>query len=579
MTNQTTDLVLWQERLDETPLLLAQLKHMHVPQLLDECFVTHGNWQGLSLGNLTVVWLAFILAEGNHRLSHLREWVAARTLSLQAALGVTFVETDFTDDRLAQVLDYLHREAAWTAFEEKLNAWLLRVYDLATDTIRLDSTSAKSFGMVTPEGLLQFGHSKDHRPDLPQFKIQLSTLDPLGLPLTATITSGEKADDPLYVPEIDRVRQTLGKRGLLYVGDCKMAALDTRLHLAAGGDFYLCPLSAVQVPATALAVLLAPVRTGVQAVQPVWRKNDETGRREKIAEGFEYEITLTGEQDGQPVVWTERRLVVRGLAQAKAQKAGLRKRLTQARAAIRQLGQRKKGKTCPRTEAEWQAAVDKILTRQRVVGLLQVTYEVTRQTRTVRAYGARTAREIEQESVRVKVTTDAAAVATAESQLGWRVYATNAPATQLSLTQAVLAYRGSFLIERGFRRLKGRQLSLTPLYLTTPARLTGLVRVLLIGLRVLGLIEYQARRALAAAQETLAGLTKGLPKKATARPTAEAMLQALTGITLFGVGTQWYLTPLTALQQRILKLLGFSEDIYHQILQAISNTPLKIGET
>lgn len=122
-------------------------------------------------------------------------------------------------------------------------------------------------------------------------------------------------------------------------------------------------------------------------------------------------------------------------------------------------------------------------------------------------------------------------------------------------------------------------MSLTPLYLTTATRLTGLVRVLLIGLRVLGLVEYQARRTLAEQQATLAGLTKGLPKKATARPTAEALLQAFESITLFGVGGQWYLTPLTALQQRILKLLGFSEDIYHRILPAISDTQLKIGET
>ena len=579
MANQATDLVLRQERLDETPLLLAQLRKMQVPQLLDECFTTHGNWQGLSLGNLITIWLAFILAEGNHRLSHLREWVAARSFSLQAALGVTFVETDFTDDRLAQALDYLHDEAAWTLFEEKLNARLLRVYDLATGTIRLDSTSAKSFGTVTPEGLLQFGHSKDHRPDLPQFKIQLSTLDPLGLPLTATITSGEKADDPLYVPEIDRVRQTLGKRGLLYVGDCKMAALSTRIHLAAGGDWYLCPFSSVQMPAATLSELLAPVRSGAQAVQPIWRTNEETGRREKIAEGFEYETTLTGEAEGQPVVFTERRMVVRGLAQAKAQKAGLRTRLKTARAAIRRLGERKKGKPSPRTEAEWRAAVDKILKQQRVVGLLGVDYDVTRQTRQVRGYGTRPATERVEETVKIKVTVDMAAQAEAEFLLGWRVYVTNAPAEQLSLTQAVLAYRGSFLIERGFRRLKGRQLSLTPLYLQKDSRLTGLVRLLLIGLRTLGLVEYQARRTLAEQQETLAGLTKGLPQKATARPTAEALLRAFEGITLFSLGQQWYLTPLTALQQRILKLLGFSEDIYHRILPAISDTQFKMGET
>jgi transposase len=223
--------------------------------------------------------------------------------------------------------------------------------------------------------------------------------------------------------------------------------------------------------------------------------------------------------------------------------------------------------------------VDKILKQQRVVGLLGVDYDVTRQTRQVRGYGTRPATERVEETVKIKVTVDMAAQAEAEFLLGWRVYVTNAPAEQLSLTQAVLAYRGSFLIERGFRRLKGRQLSLTPLYLQKASRLTGLVRLLLIGLRTLGLVEYQARRTLAEQQETLAGLTKGLPQKATARPTAEALLRAFEGITLFSLGQQWYLTPLTALQQRILKLLGFSEDIYHRILPAISDTQFKMGET
>ena len=114
MANQATDLTLRQERVDETPLLLAQLRKMHVPQLLDDCFSTHGNWQGLSLGHLVTVWRTFILAAGKHRLSHLRDGVAARSLSLQAALGVTFVETAFTADRLAQALASLHDEAAWT---------------------------------------------------------------------------------------------------------------------------------------------------------------------------------------------------------------------------------------------------------------------------------------------------------------------------------------------------------------------------------------------------------------------------------------------------------------------------------
>ena len=36
-------------------------------------------------------------------------------------------------------------------------------------------------------------------------------LDPLGMPVATQVVSGEKADDPLYVPAIAQVRQGLGQ--------------------------------------------------------------------------------------------------------------------------------------------------------------------------------------------------------------------------------------------------------------------------------------------------------------------------------------------------------------------------------
>jgi len=123
---------------------------------------------------------------------------------------------------------------------------------LTARRVRIDSTTAKSYVGVSEDGLFQFGHSKEHRPDLPQLKINQSTLDPLGLPLSITVVSGERADDPLYVPEIRKVQACLGQHGVLYVGDCKMAAFATRAYLAASRDHYRCPLSAVQMPAATL---------------------------------------------------------------------------------------------------------------------------------------------------------------------------------------------------------------------------------------------------------------------------------------------------------------------------------------
>jgi transposase len=81
----------------------------------------------------------------------------------------------------------------------------------------------------------------------------LSALDPLGLPVATQIVSGERADDLLYIPAIEQVSQSLHEHGLLYVGDCKMAALETRAFVQAQQDYYLCPLASKHLPEAVLA--------------------------------------------------------------------------------------------------------------------------------------------------------------------------------------------------------------------------------------------------------------------------------------------------------------------------------------
>src|SRR2546425_2544112 len=117
-------------------------------------------------------------------------------------------------------------------------------------------------------------------------------------------------------------------------------------------------------------------------------------------------------------------------------------------------------------------------------------------------------------------------------RLGWRVYGPTQPMASLSLAQAVLAYRSEYQVERSFGRLKGRPLSLTPMYVQRDDHATGLIRLLSIALRVLTLLECVGRRQLAAEGAQLAGLYAGNPKRETARPTAEHLLEAFREITL-----------------------------------------------
>lgn len=109
---------------------------------------------------------------------------------------------------------------------------------------------------VSADGLCQFGHSTDHRPDLPQVKVMLATRAPLGMPLAADVGGGQLADDPLYLPTIKRVQASLKQRGLLYVGDCNLSALRHRAALPQAGTHYRCPLRGVQRSPADLAALV-----------------------------------------------------------------------------------------------------------------------------------------------------------------------------------------------------------------------------------------------------------------------------------------------------------------------------------
>jgi transposase len=188
----TEQLTLKHERVDDIPLLLAQIERMEVTTLLDQCFPTHGNWEGLSLGQVVSVWLTCILSEANHRMSHVEPWAEGRLQTLSTGLGTEVRALDFSDDRLAAARDYLSDDAAWQVFERHLNQHTLRGYALRPQRGRIDATTAKSYGRITKDGLFQFGHSKEPRPDLPQVKVNLSVLDPLGLPLTTTVVSGHQ---------------------------------------------------------------------------------------------------------------------------------------------------------------------------------------------------------------------------------------------------------------------------------------------------------------------------------------------------------------------------------------------------
>ena len=571
-----TELTLTTERIDDFVLLIHVMLRLNLPAILDRHLPRHWFQEGLSWGWVATIWLAHIISQGDHRKLTVRDWVRQAHDTLERATGQTIRETDFTDDRLTIVLRELSKPAYWHAIEQDLGQHTIRAYDLEQKQVRVDATTVSGYHAGGVDSLFQFGKSKDN-PSLLQVKVMQGVLDPLGLPLATDVVSGKQADDGLYIPVIARMLTILDQAGLLFIGDCKLSALATRAYLHQRGHHYLAPLALTGDTAAEMQTWIQAALSGQQPLTPI-ALGDDHGQALPLVQGYETTRLCRAPGDGPPLDWTERVFVVYSAAYAQAQARGLEQRLATATAKLNALTPpRSRGKRQITDEAQLIQAAQAILKAQRVDGLLAYTFE-RQEERHVQFVGpGRGAAHRPQrivERVRYQITTvvrHESDITALKDTFGWRAYATDVPADQLSLEEAVLTYRDEWVIERGFHRLKGAPLSLTPLFVKRDDQVVGLIHLLTIAIRLLTLIEFVVRRALKREQADLVGLHKENPKKATATPTTERLLRAFSNITLTIVQLPdrvlRHVTPLTPLQVRILELLGLSPDIYRALAE------------
>ena len=569
-------LVIIVERVDDVALLIGQMVRMGLPEILDSLISRHGRQRELSWGWTLTIWLAYILSEGDHRKISMAEYVRGMGHTLSMITGQAIDALDFDDDRLTHLLNYLSNKEIWQALECELSQRSIEVYELPTDVVRCDPTTVSGNHEVKEGGVMQFGHSKDD-PSLPQIKLAAASLDTLGMPLVTEVVSGEKADDGLYTGLINRVNAALNKPGLLFVGDCKMSAMEIRGEIVAGGHIYLSPL-----PLTGITAQEMPewINIGLGKDQdgslvPIFRKNDR-GETVIVAYAYEFERTQSVVVGEETLTWQERVLVVCSPAHAQQQSQGLEQRLTNAQKEIEALTPEiGRGRRQITDEETLVAAIAAILKKHRVEGLLNVEYErqCTTETRYIgRGRGSANREQETVEKVRYQITAvtrNEAAINTIHQRFGWKAFVTNATKDVLSLQNAILCYRNEYRIENMFHRLKSR-LNIAPLFVTRDDQIEGLTYLLTLGVRVLTLTEFVVRRSLQTDKATLPNLHPENRKKVTDKPSAERILKAFSGITLTiiqdAAGNQIlrYLTPLSPLQRDILNRLGLGS-VYDQL--------------
>ena len=560
-------------RIDDLPLVLGMLMQMNISHHYDQQIGDHGLHQGLSGGWMMTIWLAFILMQGDHTKYKVEDWVARYQVVIAKLTGQPIIAQQFNDNKLSSLLTRLSCKERWEEFETSLWQASVELYQLCRASLgqlksaHVDSTTAYGHHTIRQEGLMQKGHSKDHRPDLAQLKLMTVAFQPSGHLAATEVVSGNRADDGLYRPIIARARQMVGQKGVLYSGDGKMAALETRAEIARFGDYYLTVAPMTGQIAKLLPTWIESVISGQQKTKPLLNQAGE-----KVGLGFEFERQLEAKlpslegEESQDFSFTERVQVIQSNSLVEQQKAGLEKRLERAEAELFDLTPKpKQGQRQYKEEESLLEAITKVIDKHKVSGLLQVKWKLEQKSHyrfVGRGYHSADSPKREVITKRYVITCvkcDKKAIAQEVKRMGWRVQLSNLPTT-IGLNACFNHYRGNWRGERNYNRLKSEPIGIDPLFVQNDDQIRGLTNLLTIAVRVETIIEWQVAQGLRSEGKQIKGLYAGLPKQATSTPTAVAMLQAISRaeITLTRLDhqgqTSWFLSQLPDL---LLDLLGY----------------------
>ena len=580
-------LILQQERIDDVPLLLGQMQRLNLAETLDKHLGQHPLHQGLSNGNLIVGWIAYILSQADHRKFAVQTWANGLQHTLQSFFNQTVRPHEFSDDRLGITLNHL-ADADWDSLEGDVFQACFDVYQFPTDTFRVDATATCGYHHIEPDGIMQLGHSKDHRPDLPQLKIMAAVTQPLAFPISTAIVPGNQSDDCLYWGTIVEVKKKITASGLLFVGDCKMASEDTLARIVDAKDNYLTPLPNIGQTAKLLgfwvnkALELATANLLKTQFKP---SPDANTPAEAIGRGYEFTRDRNTQIEGRDVHWVERVLIVQSFAHRDSQNANLDKKLHRAESELSQLTLSGKGRRVWRQEQELEEAIKAIEKRYGVEGLLSVEVGVERSEKKTYGSPGRPATSavgevsVEERHRIASVSRNEEAIAARKERQGWRALVTNTSEERLDLEGCVLTYREGGGLERPFQQLKGEPLGIRPLFVRLEKQIVGLTRLLLLALRVLMMVEIVLRAKLSEEGAKLNNIYEGQSNREDGKPTGTRVLGAICRLGLsvsllqFGEQQWWSMPALPDLLVRVLELLGLSPSLYTNLATTGSCSP------
>jgi transposase len=547
------------------PLLNRIIERMKLEEFLQEYLPPEDGRTKIPTARAVLVLVRNLLVS-REPLYGVGEWAARQAPNL---LGLSPEQVaKLNDDRCGRAVDKLFA-CDQPSLVLALVAHTVREFAVALDELHNDGTSVSVYGAyeaaarerrqrgrVTPA--VTFGHSKDHRPDLKQLIYTLTVTADGAVPVHFSVGSGNVTDDQTHRDTWDLLVELVGGPDFLYVADSKLATAENMGHIARRGGRFLSVLPRTR---SEDGQFRERVRHGEVTWKVIHEKQDDEG---KVVDRYSVCPEVQQSTDGYRLMWYH------STRKAELDQTARSRRLERALSGLHDLqGRLASARTRYRDRAKVAEAVEKILADCQVESWVlprieEEEEETFRQTRPGRP-SPKTPfrREVRK---RFSLAWDIDYARMAEERLTDGIFPLVTNDRGLSESELLLAYKRQPHIEKRFAQLK-TDYEVAPVYLKEARRIQGLLCVYFLAQLVQALLERELRRAMQReALDSLPLYPEGRPCRF---PTTRKLIDLFEPVqrhtlTARGQEPTTFVTELTPLQRRILKLLGIPTSTYGQ---------------
>ena len=454
-------------------------------------------------------------------------------------LGEGIHAEHLNDDRLGHVLDELY-EAGLSALFLEISLQATRRFGVKLETAHLDSTSFHLDGQYkqtaenSAPGVVQitYGYSRDHRPDLKQFMMNLICVGDGDIPVWMEIASGNQSDKARFAELLQDFRHQWTFEGLcvadgaLYSSDNLKAMMGlrwlTRVPLSIKEASILVDSAVALQPSALKGYTLSELSSVYGGVEQRWLLIESEQRRKSDLKQLAKKMEQHQRQSQQDLrVLCAREFACSADAMSAAQT--LSKKMTWHGLSALQIVEK--------------PHYDKAGKPKRADVPQRMSYRVT---------GTVTPMDSEISAQRMRC--------------GRFILATNVlDPEQLSADEALREYKAQQGVERGFRFLKDPLFFASSVFLKSPKRIAALGLIMALCLLVYNLGQRQLREALAQEEKTIPDQLG----KPTASPTLRWVFQCFMAVHLVVVQGVQQVVNLTDVRQHILQFFSKASQRYY----------------